>query len=166
MRHVYLVILSSFTLVGCAVLPESWRPAANEPGPNTSEGGELPPETQPSGGVAPPADARTAEAFDTTTEQERAEAVAGPSGGEKRLGSTIAALGDVAEPGLWIKTPLVDAPAKGRVLHAPTGSSVAVDLIPLEAEAGAGSQLSLAAMRLLQVGLTDLPEVEVYLSGT
>jgi len=166
MRQVFLGILSSFTLVGCAVLPESWRPATDESGPATSEGSELPSDAQPSGGIAPPPDARTAEAFDTTTEQERAEALAGPSGGEKRLGSTIAALGDVAEPGLWIKTPLVDAPAKGRVSHAPTGSSVAVNLIPLEADAGAGSQLSLAAMRLLKVGLTDLPEVEVYRTGS
>ncbi|WP_317057744.1 hypothetical protein [Roseovarius rhodophyticola] len=166
MRHVLLVILSSFILVGCAVLPESWRPAADKSGQAASEDSELPSEAQASGDVAPPADARTVEAFDTTTKQERAAAVAGPSGGEKRLGSTIAALGDVAEPGLWIKTPLVDAPAKGRVLHVPTGSSVAVDLIPLEADAGAGSQLSLAAMRLLQVGLTDLPEVEVYRAGS
>lgn len=163
MRHIVWVILSSFLLVGCAVLPESWRPAADT---GATTGGVVRPEARPSDSVAPPAGARTAEAFDTTTEQERAAAVSGPSGQEQRVGVTIASLGDVSETGLWMKTPLVNAPGKGRVVHPPTGKSVAVELIPLEGDAGAGSQLSLAAMRLLEVGLTDLPEVEVYRAGS
>ncbi len=61
-----------------------------------------------------------------------------------------------------MKTPLADSPGKGRVDDPASGGSVAVDLIPLDAPRGAGSQLSLAAMRLLGVGLTELPEVEVY----
>jgi hypothetical protein len=39
---------------------------------------------------------------------------------------------------------------------------VAVDLIPLAAERGAGSQLSLAGFRALGAALTALPELRVY----
>ena len=113
-----------------------------------------------------PADARTAEEFDTTSAAERIEAVeaAAESGAETDLGMTIASLGAVTEPGIWLKTPLVTSPAKGRVEYPAKGTAVAVDLIPLEGEPGAGSRLSLAAMRLLEADLTGLPEVRVYRS--
>ena len=112
----------------------------------------------------PPANATTAEQFDTTSAEERAAAVqeAQAAGGDRNLGTTIASLGAVAEPGIWMKTPLVSAPGKGRVEYPAKGTSVAVDLIPLEGDAGAGSQLSLAAMRLLEADLTGLPEVQVF----
>jgi hypothetical protein len=51
---------------------------------------------------------------------------------------------------------------QGRVRLAATGASVQVELRPIPGAATAGSRLSLAAMRLLGVGLTDLPEIEVY----
>ncbi len=164
MRVTLWVIMSSSLLVGCAVLPDAWQRKAPAP---SSEGvsEEASVDGEVVGPPPPPPGARTVEAFDTTTDAERAAAVTGPSGQERRLGTTIASLGDVSETGLWMKTPLVDASAKGRVLHGPTGTSVAVDLLPLEGDAGAGSQLSLAAMRLLDVGLTDLPEVEVFRTG-
>lgn len=107
----------------------------------------------------------TADTLDTTTEAERAEAMATPTGGEQALGTTIASLGAVAEGGIWLKTPLVQAEGKGRVESPETGKSVAVDLIPLGGEPGAGSRLSLAAMRLLEVDLTSLPEVRVFRSN-
>ena len=87
---------------------------------------------------------------------------AGAAGGETDLGVTIASLGAVAEPGIWLKTPLVQAEARGRVEFPEKGTKVAVDLIPLDAEPGAGSQISLAAMRLLEADLTSLPELRVY----
>lgn len=123
-------------------------------------------EVQPAG-IAPPANAQTAEQFDTTTAQERAAAVqaAQDGGGDKDLGTTIASLGAVSEPGIWMKTPLVSAPGQGRVEYPEKGTSVAVDLIPLDAEPGSGSQLSLAAMRLLEADLTGLPEVKVFTTG-
>lgn len=111
-----------------------------------------------------PADATTAEEFDTTSEDDRAAALEGAasSGGEADLGTTIATLGDVTQTGFWVKTPLVDEAAKGRVEVTASGKAVAVDLIPLEGEPGAGSQISLAAMRLLEVDLTALTELRVF----
>ena len=79
-----------------------------------------------------------------------------------RLGTTIASLGDATERGFWIKTPLVTAPAKGRIVDPATGRSVNVDLIPLPGPASAGSQVSLPALTTLGADLTDLPQVEVY----
>ena len=111
-----------------------------------------------------PEDARTVEEFDTTSAAERAEAAeaAALNGAATNLGLTIASLGAVTEPGIWLKTPLVSTPAKGRVEYPEKGTVVAVDLIPLEGEPGSGSRLSLAAMRILGADLTALPEVRVY----
>jgi|SRR6056297_2923819 len=109
--------------------------------------------------------ARTPETFDTTTEAERRAALTGvaSTGADAvDLGTTIASLGAPGEPGFWLRTPLVDRPAKGRLDHPVKGTSVVVDLIPLDAERGAGSQISLAAMRLLEADLTGLPELRVF----
>ncbi|MDJ0626905.1 MAG: hypothetical protein QNJ44_01495 [Rhodobacter sp.] len=115
--------------------------------------------------VEPPADARTVEQFDTTTtEQREAVMVETPEPSDGRLGTTIASLGDPNEPGFWIKTPLVDAPASGRLLYVTSGRSVQVQLIPSGTSAGSGSQVSLAAMRLLDAPLAGLPELEVYVN--
>ena len=110
----------------------------------------------------PPSDtARTVEDFDTTTAQDRAAAVAtSPTSGERRLGSTIASLGSPTEPGIWFKTPLVNSVGVGRIEY--NGNSVVVELRPSGGAVGAGSQISLAAMRLIEASLTGLPEVTVY----
>jgi len=86
-------------------------------------------------------------------EAEEAPALAG------ELGSTIVSLGAAGEPGMWLKTPLVDREQKGRVYH--NGLWLAVTLIPIEGEATAGSRMSLAAMRALELPLTELTEVRV-----
>lgn len=100
----------------------------------------------------------SAAALDQSTEAERAAAVAAkPVGGERVLGTAVVALGSPAEQGLWVKSPLIVAKAKGRVVTE-SGASVAVDLLP---GSGAAS-LSLAAFRALGLGLTDLPEVTIY----
>lgn len=76
------------------------------------------------------------------------------------LGTTVAALGDPTQPGLWLRTPLVTAERPGVVRYG--GQAVAVTLIPLpDAAPGAGSQLSLQAMRALGAPLTELVEVGV-----
>lgn len=152
-------------LAACTV-PERlpWlRPSQPQLEAETPENGRLRPRARP-GAAAPAAGARTAEQFDTTTASERAAAAAeaAPAGGETDLGVTIASLGAVGEPGFWLKTPLVTAPAKGRVEYAATGAATAVELIPLAAEPGAGSRISLAAMRLIGAPLTGLPEVRVF----
>jgi hypothetical protein len=110
----------------------------------------------------PPPTARTVEQFDTTTAEDRAEALAvepapAPS---NELGTTIASLGPPADPGIWLKTPLVTTLTPGRVEY--QGNSVNVELRPSGGAAGSGSQISLAAMRLIEAPLTGLPEVTVF----
>ena len=105
----------------------------------------------------PPASARTVEEFDTTSAADRIEAADSTEGG-RLLGTDVASLGDPSEPGFWIASTLVTEAGRGRVVLAGTDTAVEVDLIP----GTGGSRLSLPAMRVLGVGLTDLPEVEIY----
>jgi hypothetical protein len=81
------------------------------------------------------------------------------------LGRTVASLGDAAQPGLWMKTPLVQVERPGRVMYPVTGKSVAVTLIPIAGPVTAGSRLSLQAMYELGAPLTGLPEIEVFAGG-
>lgn len=106
----------------------------------------------------PPENARSIEEFDTTTEEQRIAAAA-PAAGGRLLGETVASLGDPSRPGFWIETPLADGPGTGRLVYPVNGKSVEVDLLPLES---GSSRVSLAAFRLLDAPLTDLPVLEVY----
>lgn len=106
----------------------------------------------------PPSDAQTIEEFDTTTEEQRAEAVAVFDGGEL-LGETVASLGDVGTPGFWIETSFVTQVMNGRIRNPENGIEVAVQLRPLER---GSSRLSLGAMRLIEAPLTELVTIEVY----
>ncbi|MDT1063000.1 hypothetical protein RM190_14060 [Paracoccus sp. CPCC 101403] len=99
--------------------------------------------------------------LDTTTGAEQARAAAPASAGRK-LGVTIASLGDPSESGFWIKTPLVKTETGGRIVNPANGKSANVRLIPLGGPASGGSQVSLPALQMLGVSLTDLPEIEVY----
>ena len=76
---------------------------------------------------------------------------------------TTVSLGDPASPGLWLETPLVTAPTKARVRVPATGAAAELDLRPIPGPRTAGSRMSLAAMRLLDLPLTALTEVEVSL---
>lgn len=105
--------------------------------------------------------ARTVEDFDTTSAAQRAAAQTEvKTASERKLGTTIASLGDPTDPGFWIKTSLVSQPAKGKLVNPANGETVNVNLIPLGGSGGA--QVSLPAMRQLGVSLTDLPEIEVW----
>ncbi|MEM6587953.1 MAG: hypothetical protein AAF641_05860 [Pseudomonadota bacterium] len=147
-------------LAGCGVMPAGIFGNRDAPPPQNAPVEEADPS-------AIPEDARTVEEFDTTSAGDRAAALDGASaaGGEANLGVTIASLGDVAQTGIWLKTPLVSKESKGRVEVVQSGRAVAVDLIPLDGEPGAGSRISLAAMRLLEVDLTALTEMRVYRSN-
>lgn len=111
--------------------------------------------------LARPAAAK-AEAYDQTTKEEKAAAVAPVKTGEQKLGSTVASLGNPTEQGFWIKTPLVKTAGKGRLAVPATGKSVNVDLLPLVGGASGGSQVSLAALQMLGVSLTGLPRLDVF----
>ena len=115
--------------------------------------------------VAPAANARTAEQFDTTTADERAAAAAPKAGGERSLGTSVASLGDPSKPGFWLETPLVTSPTQGRVRYPGSGKSARVELLPIDGATTSGSRISLAAMRLIEAPLTDLPTLEVYAGG-
>ncbi|MDS9467393.1 hypothetical protein RGQ15_07380 [Paracoccus sp. MBLB3053] len=105
---------------------------------------------------------RTAAQLDTTTSADKARAAAASTGGERKIGTTIASLGDPSQPGFWIKTPLVKSETNGRLVNAATGKSANVRLIPLGGPASGGSQVSLPALQMLGASLTDLPELVVY----
>ncbi|AGT09586.1 hypothetical protein [Paracoccus aminophilus] len=110
----------------------------------------------------PKASAKTAAQLDTTTAAQKVEAAKPAVAAEKKLGTTIASLGDPTVPGFWIKTPLVKAAAQGRIVNPANGKSSKVELLPLAGPAGGGSQVSLPALQLIGVSLTDLPSIEVY----
>lgn len=164
MKTVLLSVISLLLLAACAQGPLAPRPPSDMtacpdcPRPQGRPGG-LNTNLRP-----PPQSARTVEEFDTTTAEQRAAAAApvpaavasGP------IGTTIASLGDVTQPGFWLKTPLVRAAKPGRITYPATGKSAQVELIPLDGPETAGSQISLAAMRLIEAPLTSLPEIEVY----
>ncbi len=103
---------------------------------------------------------RTAETLDRTTPEERAAATA-PAAAGAQLGETLASLGNPAEGGFWLRTGLVTEAQQGRV-ETRGGASVQVELRPSGSAPGAGSQLSLAAFRALEVPLTDLPRLTVF----
>ncbi|MBY6166488.1 hypothetical protein KUW14_11590 [Pseudooceanicola nitratireducens] len=75
------------------------------------------------------------------------------------LGVTIASLGNAAEPGVWLKTPLVQQPGEGQVSY--QGRGVTAQLIPIAGPATAGSRASLQLMQQLGAPLTGLPELRV-----
>ena len=122
-----------------------------------------PAQSRPGAPVKPPKNATTAEQFDTTSQAERTAALAPVKpAGERALGKTIATLGNPTDPGFWLETALVSERTQGRVVYAPTGKSVAVELIPIQGAATSGSRISLPAMRLLGAPLSGLPELTVF----
>jgi hypothetical protein len=154
-----LILITPLVLLSaCALVPEpATGPGAAEPVTETLDSTPPPP---------PPVEARTAEEFDTTTAEDRAAALAQPAAAtEAALGTTVVSLGPPTDPGIWIETPLVSAIQMGRVDYGPAGTSIAIELRPSGGAAGSGSQISLAAMRLLEIPLTALAEVTVYSGG-
>lgn len=111
-----------------------------------------------------PAAKATASQLDTTTAEQKVAAAQPSVAAETRLGTTIASLGDPTEGGFWIKTPLVKARGIGRIVNPANGKSAKVDLLPLDGPASGGSQVSLPALQLIGVSLTELPTIEVFRS--
>lgn len=103
----------------------------------------------------------SADTLDTASAEDRRRAADESGAAGLDLGTTIASLGSVSQQGFWLRTPLVDAPATGRITYLANGISATVDLIPLEAERGAGSRISLSAMKLIGADLAGLPEIRV-----
>ena len=99
--------------------------------------------------------------FDTTSAEDKARAtVVASFFNPALLGTTIATLGSLADPGIWMKTSLVTAVVSGRIDYA--GKSLNLELRPSGGDTGSGSQISLPAMRLLEAPLTGFLELQVY----
>lgn len=129
---------------------------SRKPAPVEAPPGDVPQTAAP----IPAAAAHTAEALDTTTKAQRVAATAPAPRPEHELGRSVVALGDPTDPGFWAKTPLVKDPQDGRLVYPETGASVLVELRPLEG--ASGTQVSLAALRVLGTSLTALPELIIY----
>ncbi len=155
MKQIYPIALA-LALSGCALFQ------AETPADMAPPDGMLHPQPRPGGGALPSSDARTVDAFDTTSAEERAAAVAAAPAAEQKLGGSIATLGNPADPGFWLETPLVSAIGQGRVVSDESGKSVAVELRPIDGPASGGSRISLSALRLLEIGLTGLHPVTIY----
>ena len=156
MKHITAPLIALFLLSACSNLPFGTGTTGKDALTAT---GQRPQARPMSDGIkAPPAGARTVAALDTTTAAQKAAALAPPKpAGERALGKTAVALGNVTEPGFWLRSALVKTPGSGRVVTA-KGAEIAVDLIP-----GTGAaQLSLSAFRALSLPLTDLPEVSIF----
>lgn len=141
-----LVLPLILSLTACAVVDRvRGRPAEVAPAPVAAAG------------VIGTAAAQSAEALDASNAAEKAAALSAGGAGGAALGSVVVSLGDPTAQGFWLRSSLVTAPAKGRVVT-DEGASIAVDLLP-----GAGTaQLSLPAFRALGLPLTGLPQVTVY----
>jgi len=115
--------------------------------------------------AAPTAETSSAAAPDDGREPptvlQRQEGTQNATPASSLLGETVVALGDPVEPGFWLKTPLVTAEQPG-ILERPGGATVQVTLLPLGGPATGGSQISLAAMRGLDISLTELISLKVY----
>jgi hypothetical protein len=154
-----LALIAATALVaGCAATPQWLSPRS---APTETPPAQAAPDAATAAASKVPPNARTVDQFDTTSAEDKARA-AQPAAGGTPLGTTIASLGAPGEPGFWIKTPLVTKPGPGRVVYPANGKSVKGDLIPLGGDVGAGSRMSLAALRVIDAPLTGLPEVQVF----
>ncbi|MBS1304228.1 D-galactarate dehydratase [Loktanella sp. SALINAS62] len=107
----------------------------------------------------PPEAAVTVDEFDTTTDADKAAALEITTPVSATLGTTLVTLGSPADPGIWLKTPLVTALTHGRVTY--RSNEANVELRPSGGAVGSGSEMSLPAMRLLDIPLTEIAEVTV-----
>lgn len=167
-----LMIALSVTVSACAKNPLSIlkRPAQQSAAPTTLPDAELAPQPRLDDltgterrKVANTGQTTVAAASKVTVaelEQAKAKPVGRP---ERDLGKTIASLGLIDETGFWLRTPLVSSEADGRVVFLKTGTAINLRLIPNGAEAGSGSQISIAAMKVLGISIVDLAEVQVFM---
>ena len=151
MRYKFLSLIVVFFISGCSAILKQ-----DVPDPRAVEkSAATKPKLEGTGRPTP------ASAMDIASDAERAAALKPVDQDRGQLiGVTIAALGNPATTGFWLKTSLVDDETNGRVVHAVNGSAVNLTLIPLHAEGG--SQLSLSAMRAIEQDLSALIEIKVY----
>lgn len=151
MRYKFFNLIIVFFISGCSAIQKQDLPDPGE----AEKSAATKPKLEGTGRPTP------ASAMDIASDAERAAALKPINQDAGQLiGVTVAALGNPAMTGFWLKTSLVDAETNGRVLNAVNGTGVNLTLIPLQA--ASGSQLSLSAMRALGTELTKLIELKVY----
>ncbi len=119
------------------------------------------PAPRPGGAGGLGATGQSADALDRSTEAERIAALVPAAAGGRELGETLASLGGVSEAGMWLRTGLVREVTLGQVTLRDGSATLQVELRPSGAAPGAGSQLSLAAFRALDLPLTQLVRLRV-----
>ncbi|MGR3468009.1 MAG: hypothetical protein ACU0CI_09025 [Shimia sp.] len=170
MKRVLGFTVMAVVLAGCAV--PQLRPAASgeaapasaitaTAAPEVTANGQTRPVQRPAGLSATPATPATpASAAPPIAPTPRPTVGAAPAA-TGLIGATIVSLGNPAEPGLWVRTPLVDARRPGRARVPGTSDGIDVTLIPIEGADTAGSRMSLQAMQALGLDITGLPTVEL-----
>ena len=116
MRLALLAGVGLVSLSGCAQLGME-NPFAEPDTVEAALAAAAPPPVEtldPTPPPPPPASANTAAEFDTTSAEDRAEALAAPEAPVAALGTTLATLGNPAIPGIWIETGLVGELTPGR----------------------------------------------------
>ena len=110
----------------------------------------------------PPAGGPTAvdAAIDPALSTAEAPTIAEPQAEGRFLGFSVTSLSDALVPGVWLETPLVNAPTTGSVV-AENGRQIAVELRPTGGARGSGSRLSLAGFTALGLPLTALTTLTV-----
>jgi hypothetical protein len=152
-----LLLLSLSLLTGCADIRLPWGERAQR-----ADATVVPAEDEAALAedvLVEPGDTVETAALERPAERAAAQAGAGQAGAF--LGETLASLGAPGETGFWLVTGLVDAPVAGRV-ESGDGRSVGLELRPSGREPGAGSQISLSAMRALDLPPTALPTLRVF----
>jgi hypothetical protein len=158
-------LLVVLLVAGCADLRFPWAEREPPVDVTVAPGEDVPrPQSRPDG-AAPgrplAATGLTAATLDRPSATERAAAQAGAGRQGSYLGDTLASLGAPGETGFWLLTGLVSEPVQGRV-ETESGQSVGVELRPSGRDPGAGSQISLSAMRALDLSLAALAPLRVY----
>lgn len=152
MKYVVLSVVISVALSGCALVPAGLQKSSAKVDVTTPIVGN-------DGSVQTRPQSRPADAPVVDTSGSVNDAVPVAASGD--LGKTVASLGSPAEPGLWLKTPLVTAGQSGKISY--KGKTIDVNLIPIDGPKTAGSRLSLQGFQALGAPLTELVEVTVAL---
>lgn len=164
MKNICICAALAAILASCAIVPDRFKPKNRAEAAQTTQTQDTEISTDISTGVASdqqrPKSRPDGAAVDGMVAEAGATDVANPPAqASGALGTTVASLGSPAEPGLWLKTPLVKTQTSGTVSY--KGASAKVTLIPIEGPKTAGSRMSLQAFQTLGASLTDLVEVAV-----
>ena len=147
MKPLFFALMTCTVLMGCAdlgILSGPGGPAqsgaaadlgpAQRPGPDTVR-----PKPRPSPGASAPTPKVVPETAQT---------------GE--LGRSVVSLGNPAERGFWVETPLVSTVRAGRVIRTDTGAELAVELRPVPGGGARASLQTLMGLGLSPAALNEL----------